>query len=131
MMTSSYFLLVALGLLLYVCQSSFGQEHSCDPDAAPHPEGTCGPELSERHEELCEKEESLHGGTDNTRKKRGRASPLRKRRGFLSMLKTRVKRNEAFPLQRAVSGMACECCNNKCTDEEVTEYCPPLTESSG
>nr|AOF40162.1 insulin precursor [Conus pulicarius] len=128
MMTSSYFLLVALGLLLYVCQSSFGQEHTCEPGDPDHPEGKCGPELSEYREEQCEEEEAEQGGTNHALKKRGRASPQRKH--FLSMLKTRAKRNEASPLQRAGRGIVCECCKNHCTDEEFTEYCPPLTESS-
>nr|A0A0B5ABE4.1 RecName: Full=Con-Ins Q1b; AltName: Full=Insulin 1b; Contains: RecName: Full=Con-Ins Q1b B chain; Contains: RecName: Full=Con-Ins Q1b A chain; Flags: Precursor [Conus quercinus]AJD85831.1 insulin 1b precursor [Conus quercinus] len=131
MTTSSYFLLVALGLLLYLCQSSFGTEHTCEPGASPHPQGKCGPELAEFHETMCEVEESLQGGTDDARKKRGRASLLRKRRGFLSMLKARAKRNEASPLPRAGRGIVCECCKNSCTYEEITEYCPPVTEGSG
>nr|UMA83627.1 hormone insulin-related peptide [Conus judaeus] len=129
MTTSSYFLLVALGLLLYVCQSSFGQEHTCERNAAPHPQVICGSQLSAYREEKCEEEEYEQGGTNNVRKTRGRASPLRKR--FLSMLKTRAKRNEAFLLKRSTQGIVCECCNNHCTDEEFTEYCPPVSESSG
>nr|AOF40168.1 insulin precursor [Conus virgo] len=127
-MSSSYFLLVTLGLLLYVCQSSVGNEHTCEPDDPAHPQGKCGPELSEFHEEMCELEEYLQGGTDDARKKRGRASPLRKR--FLSMLKARAKRNEAGSLQRAGRGIVCECCKNNCNYEEITEYCPAVTESS-
>nr|DAZ86103.1 TPA_inf: hormone Insulin-related peptide [Conus ebraeus] len=127
MTTSSYFLLVALGLLLYVCQSSFGQEHTCEPNAPAHPQGKCGSALANYVEEMCEEEEAEHAGTNNARKKRGRASPLRKR--FLSMLKTRAKRNESFLLKISTQGIVCECCNNHCTDEEFTEYCPPVTES--
>nr|ATG85034.1 insulin [Conus lividus] len=128
MTTLSYFLLVALGLLLYVCRSSFGTEHTCEPYASPHPQGVCGQELTGLHELICEAEENFHGGTG---KKRGRDSPLRKRRGFHSMLKARAKRNEASPLQRSVQGISCECCKNHCTFEEITEYCPPVTEGSG
>nr|UMA82389.1 hormone insulin-related peptide [Conus ebraeus] len=127
MTTSSYFLLVALGLLLYVCQSSFGQDHSCERNAAPHPKGKCGSILADYVEEMCEKEEAENAGTNNIRKTRGRASPLRKR--FLSMLKTRAKRNESFLLKRATQGIVCECCHNHCTDEEFTEYCPAVSES--
>nr|DAZ86608.1 TPA_inf: hormone Insulin-related peptide [Conus judaeus] len=127
MTTSSYFLLVALGLLLYVCQSSFGQEHTCEPNAPAHSQGKCGSALANYVEEMCEEEEAEHAGTYNTWKKRGRASPLRKR--FLSRLKKRAKRNEAFLLKRSTQGIVCECCKNHCTDEEFTEYCPPVTES--
>nr|A0A0B5A7N5.1 RecName: Full=Con-Ins F2c; AltName: Full=Insulin 2c; Contains: RecName: Full=Con-Ins F2c B chain; Contains: RecName: Full=Con-Ins F2c A chain; Flags: Precursor [Conus floridulus]AJD85829.1 insulin 2c precursor [Conus floridulus] len=128
MTTSSYFLLVALGLLLYVCRSSFGSEHTCESDASPHPQGVCGSPLAEAVEAACELEQSLQGGTG---KKRGRASLLRKRRAFLSMLKARAKRNEASPLQRSGRGIVCECCKNHCNIEELTEYCPPVTEGSG
>nr|AXL95708.1 insulin-related protein [Conus ermineus] len=118
MTTSSYFLLVALGLLLYVCQSSFGNEHTCDPYAAPHPQGKCGGDLVDYVLKMCD------GRTYSPGKKRGRASPLWKRRGFLSMLKARAKRNEAFPLQRSgQKGIACECCQNHCTDVEINKYC--------
>nr|AOF40163.1 insulin precursor [Conus tessulatus] len=123
MMTSSYFLLVALGLLLYVCQSSFGREHLCEPEDPPHPQGKCGAELYNHYVESCEEEEAEQTRTYYAWKKRGRASPLRKRRGFLSMLKTRF--------MAPSRGIVCECCQNHCTEEEITEYCPPLTESSG
>nr|DAZ86979.1 TPA_inf: hormone Insulin-related peptide [Conus judaeus] len=129
MMSSSYFLLVTLGLLLYVCQSSIGNERTCEPEDPADPQGKCGSELSEYHERMCELEEIRHGGTFDPDKKRGRASPLRKRRGFLSMLKARAKRNEAGSLQRAGRGIICECCQNRCSDEEFTEYWPPVTES--
>uniref|UniRef100_A0A098LXX4 Ubs_37 putative toxin n=1 Tax=Unedogemmula bisaya TaxID=746885 RepID=A0A098LXX4_UNEBI len=128
MSTSPCFLLVALGLLLYAWQACLGDEHNCDSSSTPHPQGKCGSELSEHREELCEIEESLHGGTDDARKKRGRALPLKKRRRFL--LKARAKRNEALPLDRARRGIVCECCKNHCNYEEFTEYCPPVSEGS-
>nr|A0A0B5A8Q6.1 RecName: Full=Con-Ins M1; AltName: Full=Insulin 1; Contains: RecName: Full=Con-Ins M1 B chain; Contains: RecName: Full=Con-Ins M1 A chain; Flags: Precursor [Conus marmoreus]AJD85835.1 insulin 1 precursor [Conus marmoreus] len=129
MTTSSYFLLVALGLLLYVCQSSFGGEHVCGSNQPNHPNGKCGSKMADYLEEQCEEEEAAHGGTNDARATTGRALSLSKRRGFLSMLKRRGKRNEASPLQRAGRGIVCECCKNHCTDEEFTEYCPHVTES--
>nr|AOF40157.1 insulin precursor [Conus textile] len=123
MTTSSYFLLVALGLLLYVCQSSFGSEHVCSNSEPNHPQGKCGPQLSEHVETNCEEEEAEQGGANNARANTGRASSLMKRRGFLSLLKKRGKRNEGSPLQRSGRGIVCECCKNHCTEEEFTEYC--------
>uniref|UniRef100_A0A0K8TU45 Conopeptide n=1 Tax=Conus lenavati TaxID=1519839 RepID=A0A0K8TU45_CONLV len=112
MTTSSYFLLVALGLLLHVCQSSFGSQHTRGIK--------CGPELTEYLLTLC------LGKRNDAGKKRGRASPLWKRRVFLSMLKAGAKRNEAFLLQRARPGIVEECCHKTCTDDEARKYCSSL-----
>nr|A0A0B5ABD9.1 RecName: Full=Con-Ins G2; AltName: Full=Insulin 2; Contains: RecName: Full=Con-Ins G2 B chain; Contains: RecName: Full=Con-Ins G2 A chain; Flags: Precursor [Conus geographus]AJD85826.1 insulin 2 precursor [Conus geographus] len=123
MTTSSYFLLVALGLLLYVRQSFSTHEHTCQLDDPAHPQGKCGSDLVNYHEEKCEEEEARRGGTNDGGKKRRRASPLWKRRRFLSMLKARAKRT-------GYKGIACECCQHYCTDQEFINYCPPVTESS-
>nr|A0A3S9V8L7.1 RecName: Full=Con-Ins K1; AltName: Full=Insulin K1; Contains: RecName: Full=Con-Ins K1 B chain; Contains: RecName: Full=Con-Ins K1 A chain; Flags: Precursor [Conus kinoshitai]AZS18883.1 insulin precursor [Conus kinoshitai] len=106
MTTSSYFLLVALGLLLYVCQSSFGSPHTSDSGTTLVRRRLCGSELVTYLGELC--------------------LGNRKRRGFPSMLKARAKRNEAFLLQRDGRGIVEDCCYNDCTDEKLKEYCHTL-----
>nr|UNO36809.1 venom gland insulin precursor La1 [Conus laterculatus] len=120
MTTSSYFLLVALGLLLYVCQSSFGNQYTRDPDTTADINHICGPDVFVYFGKLCP------GKRNDAGKKRGRASPLWKRRRFLSMLKARAKRNEAFLLQRAQPNIVSECCEKGCTNEEFKHYCPSL-----
>nr|A0A3S9V8K6.1 RecName: Full=Con-Ins K2; AltName: Full=Insulin K2; Contains: RecName: Full=Con-Ins K2 B chain; Contains: RecName: Full=Con-Ins K2 A chain; Flags: Precursor [Conus kinoshitai]AZS18884.1 insulin precursor [Conus kinoshitai] len=106
MTTSSYFLLVALGLLLYVCQSSFGNPHTRDSGTTPDRDHSCGGELVDRLVKLCPSN--------------------RKRRGFPSMLKARAKRNEAFLLQRDGRVIVGDCCDNYCTDERLKGYCASL-----
>nr|A0A0B5A7N8.1 RecName: Full=Con-Ins Tx1; AltName: Full=Insulin 1; Contains: RecName: Full=Con-Ins T1 B chain; Contains: RecName: Full=Con-Ins T1 A chain; Flags: Precursor [Conus textile]AJD85834.1 insulin 1 precursor [Conus textile] len=123
MTTSSYFLLVALGLLLYVFQSSFGGEHVCWLGDPNHPQGICGPQVADIVEIRCEEKEAEQGGANNARANTGRTSSLMKRRGFLSLLKKRGKRDEGSPLQRSGRGIVCECCKHHCTKEEFTEYC--------
>nr|UNO36810.1 venom gland insulin precursor La2 [Conus laterculatus] len=119
MTTSAYFLLVALGLLLYVCQSSFDNQHTRDPDTtAGQNLILCGSELADYYQKVCRRE------IDDAGKKRGQASPLRKQWGFLSMPKARAKRNEAFLLQRNSQGIVSKCCENSCTHEEFIKYCP-------
>nr|BAO65654.1 G121_VD_New_Superfamily-2_precursor_conopeptide [Conus geographus] len=112
MTTSFYFLLVALGLLLYVCQSSFGNQHTRNSDTPKH---RCGSELADQYVQLC------HGKRNDAGKKRGRASPLWQRQGFLSMLK--AKRNEAFFLHRDGRGIVEVCCDNPCTVATLRTFC--------
>nr|A0A0B5ADU4.1 RecName: Full=Con-Ins T1A; AltName: Full=Con-Ins T1; AltName: Full=Insulin 1; Contains: RecName: Full=Con-Ins T1A B chain; AltName: Full=Con-Ins T1 B chain; Contains: RecName: Full=Con-Ins T1A A chain; AltName: Full=Con-Ins T1 A chain; Flags: Precursor [Conus tulipa]AJD85833.1 insulin 1 precursor [Conus tulipa] len=114
MTTSFYFLLMALGLLLYVCQSSFGNQHTRNSDT---PKYRCGSEIPNSYIDLCFRKRNDAG------KKRGRASPLWQRGGSLSMLKARAKRNEAFHLQRAHRGVVEHCCHRPCSNAEFKKFC--------
>nr|UNO36807.1 venom gland insulin precursor Mo1 [Conus mucronatus] len=120
MTTLSYFLLVALGLLLYVCQSSFGNQHTRHPGTTAGATHICGSDVVPSLVNVCPSKRNGAG------KKGGRASPLWKRRGFLSMLKARAKSNEAFLLQRGETNIVSECCDKACTNEELKKYCGSL-----
>nr|A0A0B5A8Q2.1 RecName: Full=Con-Ins G1b; AltName: Full=Insulin 1b; Contains: RecName: Full=Con-Ins G1 B chain; Contains: RecName: Full=Con-Ins G1b A chain; Flags: Precursor [Conus geographus]AJD85830.1 insulin 1b precursor [Conus geographus] len=114
MTTSFYFLLMALGLLLYVCQSSFGNQHTRTFDTPKH---RCGSEITNSYMDLCYRKRNDAG------EKRGRASPLWQRRGFLSKLKARAKRNGAFHLPRDGRGVVEHCCHRPCSNAEFRKYC--------
>nr|AOF40161.1 insulin precursor [Conus planorbis] len=118
MTSPSYFLWVALGLLLYVYQAS-PQEYVCDSSSSPHQNGVCGAELTRVYEEMCETEASKN--TRSAQRKRRQVFPLKKQ---LSLLKAKIKRDE----DKSSEGMSCECCKHHCDYEEITEYCPELQE---
>nr|AOF40167.1 insulin precursor [Conus varius] len=118
MMTSSYFLLVALGLLLYVHQAS-SQEYECDETSTPDPNGVCGNELINLVRQLCEDDEEI-GKKRSTQRKRRQVFQLKKQR-FL--LKRNIKRNP-----EGYSGLNCECCKHHCNYSEYVEYCESMGE---
>nr|AOF40166.1 insulin precursor [Conus varius] len=113
MTSSSYFLLVALGLLLYVHQAS-PQEHYCDHTSTPHPNGYCGVELIQHRETICEHYASHY--KRSTQRKRKQVFQLKKQR-FL--LKANIKRS----LEGSM-GINCECCKHYCNYSEFVKYCP-------